>query len=185
MLKFIQDRKTLGGIVLLDFKTTDLCDDYSDSLQISYIAFRSFGKKTRFSGKIETVNVYEDNVLIVEALENVPEGSVIVVNGGGSNRCALLGDRLAGIAQSRKLSGIIINGYVRDSVDLAKIDVGILGLGTHPLKSKKNGTGQRDSMLHFGGVEWRPGEYVYADEDGVIISKQPLLAESYDGDNGF
>ncbi|WP_188456247.1 ribonuclease E activity regulator RraA [Virgibacillus oceani] len=162
---------------MLDFKTTDLCDDYSDALQISNIAFRSFGKKTRFSGKIETVNVYEDNVLIVEALKNVPEGSVIVVNGGGSNRCALLGDRLAGIAQSRKLAGIIINGYVRDSVDLAKIDVGILALGTHPLKSKKYGTGDRNSILHFGGVEWRPGEYVYADEDGVIISIKPLLAD--------
>lgn len=92
---------------MLDFKTTDLCDDYSDELQISDIAFRSFGKKTRFSGKIETVSVYEDNVLLVEALESVQEGSVIVVDGGGSNRCALLGDRLAGIAQLRKLSGVI------------------------------------------------------------------------------
>ncbi|MFJ8063621.1 ribonuclease E activity regulator RraA [Psychrobacillus sp. NPDC096426] len=160
---------------MLDFKTTDLCDDYSDELQISDIAFRSFGKKTRFFGKIETVNVYEDNVLVVEALESVQEGSVIVVDGRGSNRCALLGDRLAGIAQSRKLAGVIINGYVRDSVELAKMDVGILALGTHPLKSKKDGTGERNSILHFGGVSWKPGEYVYADEDGVILSKNPLI----------
>lgn len=162
---------------MIDFKTTDLCDEHSDSLQISTSAFPSFGKKTRFSGKIETVNVYEDNVLILEALENVPKGSVIVVNGGGSKRCALLGDRLAGIAQSRNLSGIIINGCVRDSVDLASIDVGILALGTHPLKSKKVGKGERNGILHFGGVEWRPGEYVYADEDGVIVSKLPLLTD--------
>ncbi|WP_430791448.1 ribonuclease E activity regulator RraA [Virgibacillus flavescens] len=141
------------------------------------VPFRSFGKKKQFSGKIETVNVYEDNVLVVEALENVPEGSVIVVNGGGSNRCALLGDRLAGIAQERKLSGIIINGSVRDSADLANMDVGILALGTHPLKSRKLGKGERNSTLHFGGVEWRPGEYVYVDEDGVIVSKQPLLSD--------
>lgn len=160
---------------MLDFKTTDLCDDYSDVLQISDIAFRSFGKKTRFSGKIETVSVHEDNVLLVEALESVQEGSVIVVDGGGSNRCALLGDRLAGIAQSRKLAGVIINGYVRDSVELAKMNVGILALGTHPLKSKKDGTGERNSILHFGGVGWKPGEYVYVDEDGVIISKKPLI----------
>ncbi|MEK3953343.1 ribonuclease E activity regulator RraA [Psychrobacillus sp. FSL K6-1464] len=160
---------------MLDFKTTDLCDDYSDELQISDIAFRSFGKMTRFSGKIETVSVYEDNVLLVEALESVQEGSVIVVDGGGSNRCALLGDRLAGIAQLRKLSGVIINGYVRDSVDLAKMNVGILALGTNPLKSKKDGTGERNGKFHFGGVDWNPGEYVYVDEDGVIISKQPLL----------
>lgn len=160
---------------MVDFKTSDLCDDYSDELQISDIAFRSFGKKARFSGRIETVRVYEDNVLLVEALESVQEGSVIVVDGGGSNRCALLGDRLAGIAQLRKLSGVIINGYVRDSVELAKMNVGILALGTNPLKSKKDGTGERNGTLHFGGVNWNPGEYVYVDEDGVIISKQPLL----------
>jgi len=160
---------------LLEFKTTDLCDEHSASLQICDIAFLSFGKKTSFSGKIETVNVFEDNVLVVEALENVQEGSVIVVDGSGSKRCALLGDRLAGIAQSRKLAGIIINGYVRDSAELAKMNVGILALGTYPLKSNKNGTGKRNSVLHFGGVDWKPGEYVYADEDGVIISKQALL----------
>ncbi|MEK5038624.1 ribonuclease E activity regulator RraA [Sporosarcina sp. FSL K6-3457] len=160
---------------MLDFKTTDLCDEHSDELQISDSTFRSFGKKTRFSGKIETVSVFEDNVLLVEALESVQEGSVIVVDGGGSNRCALLGDRLAGIAQSRKLSGIIINGYVRDSVDLAEMNVGILALGTNPLKSNKEGTGERNSKFRFGGVDWNPGEYVYVDEDGVIISKRPLL----------
>ncbi|WP_093272813.1 ribonuclease E activity regulator RraA [Psychrobacillus sp. OK032] len=159
----------------MDFKTTDLCDDHSESLQICDIDFRSFGNKSCFSGKIETVDVFEDNVLVVEALENVEEGSVLVVDGRGSKRCALLGDRLAGIAQSRKLAGIIINGYVRDSAELAKMNVGILALGTYPLKSKKAGTGERNSTLHFGGVDWKPGEYVYADEDGVIISKQALL----------
>ncbi|TQR16322.1 ribonuclease E activity regulator RraA [Psychrobacillus soli] len=159
----------------MEFKTTDLCDDHADSLQICDMEFRSFGNKTSFSGKIETVNVFEDNVLVVEALENVPEGSVIVVDGCGSKGCALLGDRLAGIAESRKLAGIIINGYVRDSAELAKMNVGILALGTYPLKSKKAGTGERNSVLHFGGVDWKPGEYVYADEDGVITSKQSLL----------
>ena len=160
---------------MIDFKTTDLCDDHSDSLKICDIDFRSFGKVTRFSGKIETVNVFEDNVLVVEALENVEGGSVIVVDGHGSKRCALLGDRLAGIAESRKLAGIIINGYVRDSAELANMNVGILALGTYPLKSKKTGNGERNGTLYFGGIEWKPGEYVYADEDGVIVSKQALL----------
>ncbi|MFJ5770461.1 ribonuclease E activity regulator RraA [Psychrobacillus sp. NPDC093180] len=160
---------------MLDFKTTDLCDDHSDSLQICDIEFRSFGRETRFSGKIETVNVFEDNVLVVEALENVEEGSVVVVDGHGSKRCALLGDRLAGIAESRKLAGIIINGYVRDSAELAKMNVGILALGTYPLKSKKAGKGERNGTLYFGGIEWKPGEYVYTDEDGVIVSEQALL----------
>ncbi|MDI2585804.1 ribonuclease E activity regulator RraA [Psychrobacillus sp. NEAU-3TGS] len=160
---------------MLDFKTTDLCDDHSNSLQICDIEFRSFGRETRFSGKIETVNVFEDNVLVVEALENVEEGSVVVVDGHGSKRCALLGDRLAGIAESRKLAGIIINGYVRDSAELAKMNVGILALGTYPLKSKKAGKGERNGTLYFGGIEWKSGEYVYADEDGVIVSEQTLL----------
>lgn len=157
------------------FQTADLCDDHSDSLQICTAEFNSYGKKKQFYGKIETVNVYEDNVLVLEALENVPEGSVIVVNGGGSKRCALLGDRLAGIAATRKIAGLIINGCVRDSADLAEIDVGIFALGTNPLKSKKNGIGERNSTLHFGGVEWNPGEYVYADEDGVVLSKKALF----------
>lgn len=160
---------------MLDFKTTDLCDDHSDSLQICDIEFCSFGRETRFSGKIETVNVFEDNVLVVEALENVEEGSVVVVDGHGSKRCALLGDRLAGIAESRKLAGIIINGYVRDSAELAKMNVGILALGTYPLKSKKAGKGERNGTLYFGDIEWKSGEYVYADEDGVIVSEQALL----------
>lgn len=160
---------------MTNFKTADLCDEHSDSLQICTTEFRSYGKKKQFYGKIETVNVYEDNVLVLEAIESVPEGSVIVVNGGGSKRCALLGDRLAGIAASRKVSGLIINGCVRDSADLAEMETGIFALGTNPLKSRKNGTGERGSTLHFGGVNWAPGDYVYADEDGVIISKKPLL----------
>jgi len=157
------------------FQTADLCDEHADSLQICTRPFRSYGKKKQFYGKIETVKLLDDNVLLVEALENADEGSVIVVNNVGSNDCALLGDRLANIALSRNLSGIIINGYVRDSVVLAQIDIGIFALGTYPLRSNKEGLGNRNTILQFGNVEWRPGEFVYADEDGVIISKNKLL----------
>src|SRR5690625_3378471 len=121
------------------FKTADLCDDHASSVQVCNLEFRSYGNRKRFSGKIETVNVYEDNVLFEEALKSVPTGSVIVVNGGGSKNCALMGDRLAGIAASRGLAGVIINGCVRDAADLAEIEVGIFALGSNPLKSKKNG----------------------------------------------
>ncbi len=161
--------------VMTNFKTADLCDDHASTLQVCDLDFRSYGKRKRFSGKIETVNIYEDNVLFLEALESVPEGSVIVVNGGGSRKCALMGDRLAGIAASRGLAGVIINGCVRDSADLATIDVGIFALGTNPLKSHKRGEGERNGTFAFGGVIWNPGDYVYADEDGVIVSKQPLF----------
>lgn len=86
-----------------------------------------------------------------------------------------MGDRLAGIAVSRALAGIIINGCVRDSADLAAIDTGILALGTNPLKSKKNGIGERDVNFSFGNVHWKPGDYVYADADGVIVSEEKLI----------
>lgn len=154
-----------------NFKTADICDDYASEVQVCKLDFRSFGKRRRFAGKIETVHVYEDNVLFEEALESVHAGSVIVVNGGGSRNCALMGDRLAGIAVSRGLAGIIINGCVRDSADLATMDVGILALGTNPLKSKKNGIGERDVSFTFGDVKWKPGSFVYADEDAVIVSE--------------
>lgn len=160
---------------MTSFKTADLCDQYAEKVQICNLEFRSFGKKQRFAGKIETVQVYEDNVLFEEALERVPAGSVIVVNGGGSRNCALMGDRLAGIAQKRGLAGVIINGCVRDSADLLGIDVGIFALGTHSLKSKKNGIGERDVSFRFGDVQWNSGDYVYADEDGVIVSEEALV----------
>lgn len=113
-------------------------------------------------------------MLVREALENAPAGTVLVVDGGGSKRCALLGDKLASIAASRNLAGIIVNGCVRDSKELADIEVGILALATHPLKSKKAGEGERDVPVEFGGVAWTPGDYVYADEDGAVLSTDEL-----------
>lgn len=158
-----------------DFKTADICDDHASEVQICHLALRSFGKKKSFAGKIETVHVFEDNVLFEQALESVPAGSVIVVNGGGSRNCALMGDRLAGIAVTRKLAGVIINGCIRDSADIATMDVGVFALGTNPLKSKKNGIGERDTSFTFGNVSWNPGDYVYADEDGIIVAKEELI----------
>jgi regulator of ribonuclease activity A len=159
----------------LDFKTADLCDDHSQVLRICQQEFKSYGKNRKFSGPISTVRVFEDNVLVKEALESIPEGSVLVVDGGGSKRCALMGDRLGEIAQSRKLAGVIIYGCVRDTVELGILDTGILALGSNPLKSRKEGKGDRSIPVTFGGIDWKPGEYVYADEDGVIVSSEPLV----------
>jgi regulator of ribonuclease activity A len=158
----------------MNFKTTDLCDEYSDELQVCLVEWKSFGKQRKFSGPIQTVKVFEDNVLVKEALQTVPEGSVLVVDGEGSNRCALMGDMLGEIAQNRNLAGVIINGCVRDSAELAQLNIGILARGTNPLKSKKEGKGERNVVLSFGEVEWHPGYYVYADEDGVIVSAREL-----------
>lgn len=161
--------------MMAQFKTADLYDEHMDKVQVTTMDLRSFGGKNRFFGKIETVDVFEDNVLVRETLESAPRGSVIVVNGGGSRKCALIGDRLAGIALSRGVEGIIINGYVRDSVELSQMDIGVLAIGTTPRKSKKNRLGETGVKLSFGDVEWTPGDYVYVDEDGVIVSKEPLL----------
>lgn len=136
--------------------------------------FRSFGGKQQFSGPIATVKVFEDNVLVREALETVPEGSVLVVDGGGSKQCALMGDRLGEIAVSRGLAGVIINGCVRDSAELSQMEIGVMALAPMPLKSRKEGKGDRDIPVTFGGVNWEPGHYVYADEDGIVVSPRAL-----------
>ena len=96
------------------------------------------------------------------------------MDGGGSRRCALLGDKLASIAASRGLKGVIVNGCVRDARELARIEVGVLALTTNPLRSNKQGTGRRDVPVRFGGATWTPGQYVYADEDGIIVANGML-----------
>ncbi len=155
-------------------KTADVCDQYHEELQICEPMFRSFGGKQQFSGPIATVKVFKDNVLVREALETVPEGSVLVVDGGGSKQCALMGDRLGEIAVSRGLAGVIINGCVRDSAELSQMEIGVMALAPMPLKSRKEGKGDRDIPVTFGGVNWEPGHYVYADEDGIVVSPRAL-----------
>ena len=156
------------------FHTTDLSDKHSN-LQYCAPIFRNFGGRTKFHGPIHTVSLFEDNVLYEEALNSVAEGTVIVVDGGGSLNCALMGDRLGGIAVSRNLPGVIINGCVRDTAELAELDVAVLALAPHPKKSNKQGAGMRNPIINFGGVLWQPGFLVYADEDGVILSEKALL----------
>lgn len=158
----------------MTFNTTNICDEFPEKVSVCEPLFASYGATRSFSGPISTVKVHEDNVLVREALEEVPAGTVLVVDGGGSKRCALLGDKLASIAASRNLSGIVINGCVRDSRELSGIEVGILALATHPLKSNKEGVGERDVPVEFGSVTWTPGHYVYADEDGVVLAAESL-----------
>jgi len=135
-------------------KTADICDRFAESVEVCEPMFTSYGSVDSFDGRISTVKVYEDNVLVREALEDLAPGSVLVVDGGGSRRCALLGDKLASIAASRELAGI---------------EVGILALSSHPSRSNKEGQGQRDVPVEFGGVTWTPGQYAYADNDGIVL----------------
>ncbi|CAN5232539.1 ribonuclease E activity regulator RraA [soil metagenome] len=155
-------------------KTTDICDEFAGSVQVCEPMFTSFGAVKGFHGTISTVRVHEDNVLVRDALEEITAGHVLVVDGGGSMRCALVGDKLADIAASRGLAGIIVNGCVRDARELAGIEVGVLALASHPLRSRKEGGGGRDETVEFGGVTLTPGHHVYADEDGIVIASQEL-----------
>ncbi|MBA2691519.1 MAG: ribonuclease E activity regulator RraA [Rubrobacter sp.] len=157
-----------------NLKTADLCDEFSEKISVCEPILHSFGKKRRFSGPVSTVKVHEDNVLVREALENLPPGTVLVVDGSGSKKCALLGDKLARIAVERNLGGIVMNGCVRDTAELAEMDIGILALAAHPRRSEKRGEGEADIPVAFGGIVWKPGHYVYADEDGVVISAEDL-----------
>ncbi|MEB3751671.1 ribonuclease E activity regulator RraA [Geobacillus icigianus] len=159
-------------------KTADLCDQFLDELQVCEVPFQSYGGKQMFSGPIATVDVLEDNVLVREALETVPAGTVLVVDGKGSRRVALFGDRLAQIACERGLAGVIIHGCIRDSAEIGAMPIGVMAIGTCPVKSRKEGKGARDVALEFGGVRWEPGAYVYADADGIVVARADLSAKN-------
>lgn len=152
---------------------TDLCDSHPD-VRIVEPLFRDFGGNTAFHGAIATLKVFEDNSLVREALEQPGFHRVLVVDGGASLRCALLGGQLATLAERNGWSGVIVNGAVRDTRELAAARVGIKALAPHPKKSNKQGKGERDVPVTFGGVTFSPGDHVYADEDGIIVSEKPL-----------
>jgi len=156
------------------FKTADLCDTYSEVLQIAEEPFADFGGRLQFHGQIETVKTFEDNSLVRESLDRPGEGKVLVVDGGASMRRALLGDQLAALAVRNNWAGILINGCIRDSAEIGELGLGVKALGTHPLKTEKRGLGDYNASLRFAGVTFEPGYYLYADEDGVVLSESPL-----------
>jgi regulator of ribonuclease activity A len=158
----------------MPLKTTDLCDKYPDKVYVAGPGFSDFGGADIFSGTIHTIKCHEDNSLVRKALESDGERKVLVVDGGGSMRCALLGDMLGDLAIKNKWNGIIIYGCVRDSAALAMLPLGIKALGTIPLKSNKRNEGQENITVRFAGVDFIPGEHVYCDEDGIIVSKEKL-----------
>lgn len=154
--------------------TADLCDAFPDQVTVAEPLFRDWGGSSRFAGPIETLRVFEDNALVRQALESGGEGRVLVIDGGGSLRAALVGGNLAAQAQESGWSGIVIHGCVRDSVELAAARVGIRALATCPMKSAKLGQGDRGVPVTFAGVTFVPGHWLYADEDGMILSASEL-----------
>lgn len=158
----------------MTYKTADLSDDHSDKLKVPYDMFQNYGLKPAFHGQVVTVKVFEDNVLVKAQLETDGRGKVLVVDGGGSMRCALLGDNVAALAEKNGWEGVIINGAIRDAADIDGMNVAIKALGTHPFKSVKKGQGEVNVPVTFGGITFFPGEYLYADADGIIVAPQQL-----------
>jgi regulator of ribonuclease activity A len=157
------------------FTTPDLCDEFGAEVQVADPVFRDFGGVRRFAGLVETVRVQDDNALVREILTGVGQGRVLVIDGGASLRCALLGGRLAALAQTNGWSGVIVNGCIRDCSEIAATAIGVKALQTSPRGSGKRGAGERNVPLHFAGVSLRPGAYLYADEDGLIVAERDLL----------
>ena len=157
------------------FSTADLYDEHAGKVQIANVLMQGYGQKTRFSGRITTVKCFEDNSLVRTALEEQAKGRVLVVDGGASIRCALVGDKLAAMALKNGWEGMIINGCIRDSAVISSLDIGIKALGTNPRRSVKKGAGERDFILNFAGASVSPGDYLYADEDGILLSPAKLF----------
>lgn len=154
--------------------TPDLCDYYSELIQVLEQPLCSYGGRHSFGGEIVTVKCFEDNSLVKELVATDGQGKVMVVDGGGSTRRALLGDQLAAKAVENGWQGLIINGCIRDVDEIGAMQLGVKSLGAVPVKTEKRGIGVSQVNVRFGGVEFHPGEYVYADNNGVIVSPQAL-----------
>ncbi|KAH0721859.1 hypothetical protein KY289_004903 [Solanum tuberosum] len=159
--------------------TAEVCDvnagDLSNGdLRVLPPVFKIYGQCRAFSGPITTLKVFEDNVLVRELLETRGEGRVLVIDGGGSMRCALVGGNLGQLAQNMGWAGIVVNGCIRDVDEINGCDIGVRALASHPQKSNKKGQGEKHVPIYIGGMMIREGEWLYADSDGILVSKTEL-----------
>lgn len=163
---------------LNEFATCDLLDAHDGNpelaLRVVEPMFKSYGAHQRFCGQIETLKVFEDNSLVREALASEGNGRVLVIDGGGSRRCALVGDQLGELGVKNGWAGIVVWGCIRDSLAINQQAIGVRALDTHPRKSIKKGVGERGLAVTFGGVTFTPGEWIYVDADGLIVSRAAL-----------
>jgi len=161
----------------MTFKTADFCDQYADTehFQIAEPIFRPYGAHSTFCGQITTLKVFEDNSLVQKTLEEKVENRVLVIDGGGSHRCALLGRNITSMAVGNGWQGIIVYGCIRDSAEIDTMPIGIRALHAHPLKSHTRGVGDRDILITVAGVNFRTDHYIYVDEDGIIVASEELI----------
>jgi regulator of ribonuclease activity A len=158
---------------MTNYITPDLCDEYPE-VEVLDPIFNNFGGKESFGGEIVTIKCHEDNSLVKENVGKPGSGKVMVVDGGGSMRNALLGDMLAEKAAKNGWEGFIIFGCIRDIDIIMETDLGVQALAVHPRKTEKKGIGELNVPVKFAGVQINPGDYIYADNNGVIVSKKAL-----------
>jgi len=155
--------------------TADLCDEFDHVVDVAEPIFRDYGGNRSFiHGEVVTLKVFEDNSLVRSTLETAGNKRVLVVDGGGSKRCALVGGNLAQLAYENQWVGIVVNGCIRDSAEIAEIPIAVKALATSPKKSVKKGVGDSAVSVTFAGIEFRPGDYLYADRDGILVAKESL-----------
>ncbi len=157
------------------FYTADLCDAYPDDVRVAEPVFDSYGAVAAFGGRVRTVRVFEDNVLVKETLSTAGSGDVLVVDGGGSTRCALMGGDIAELAASNGWSGVILYACVRDTHEIDDCAIGVRALASCPRKSTKRGLGEKDVPVFFAGIDIAPGDFAYADADGLIVASRSLI----------
>ena len=161
----------------MTYSVPDICDDFSEDISVLEPLFTNYGKQWRFSGEIVTIKCFEDNSLVRDLVHSEGNGRIIVVDGGGSLRRALLGDLLAAKAVENGWAGLVINGCVRDVEILKTMDLGIRALNCHPLKTEKRGEGQLNVAVSFAGVRFRPGSFLYTDANGMVLAARKLEVE--------
>ena len=157
----------------MELSTPDLSDAFPETKALEPI-MTNYGGKSFFSGPIETLNCPDDNSLIKEQLNSDGKGRILVVDAEGIRTVALLGDLIAEAGVKNNWSGIVINGYIRDVDIIRTLNLGVQALGTFPVKSEKRGLGDLGAEISFGGLTFKPGQYVYADNNGLLISEKEL-----------
>jgi regulator of ribonuclease activity A len=151
--------------------TADLYDERGEELQSCSLQLRQYGGRAAFAGVVTTIRCHRDNALVKAALTEDGAGKVLVVDGGGSLESALLGDLIGAGAQERGWEGVVIHGAVRDVVALGGLDLGVKALGSNPRRSAKEGAGERDVVVSFGGVDFAPGAHLTSDDDGILVTR--------------
>ncbi|KAF3623316.1 putative 4-hydroxy-4-methyl-2-oxoglutarate aldolase [Capsicum annuum] len=166
-------------MAMTSLATSDVCDANAKLLSNGDLRmlppiFNIYGQRRAFSGPIVTVKVFEDNVLVKEVLKTGGEGRVLVVDGGGSMGCAILGGKLAQLGHDMGWVGVVVNGCIRDVDEISRCDIGIRALASVPRRPSKNGYGEKHIPVYIRGTLIRDGEWLYADSDGILISKTQL-----------